>query len=82
MNQNTSTFKFSRDRKFAWFDKEKKNLTSSSCCCIPHVVIFFEQSIVFNCPLLELHIYTAAIDADDASDPTGRSEEMERKSNS
>lgn len=39
---------------------------------IPHVVIFFEQSIVFNCPLLELHIYTAAVDADDASDATGK----------
>lgn len=35
------------------------------------MVIFSEQSIVFNCPLLELYIYTAAIDADDASDPTG-----------
>lgn len=45
---------------------------SSSLFCIPHVVIFLEQSIIFNCPLLELHIYTAAIDADDAPDATGR----------
>lgn len=34
------------------------------------MVILFEQSIVFNCPLLELHVYTAAIDADDTPDPT------------
>lgn len=49
---------------------------------LPHVVIFFEQSIVFNCPLLELHIYTAAIDADNASDATGRGGKMKRKTNS
>lgn len=44
------------------------------------MVIFFEQSVVFNCPLLELHIYTAAVDADDASDATGRGGEVKRKS--
>lgn len=42
------------------------------------MVVFFEQSIVFNCPLLELHIYTAAVDADDASDATARGEEKEK----
>lgn len=52
---------------------KRKNTFSN----IPHVVIFFEESIVFNCPLLELHIYTAAVDADDAPDPTGRDGEME-----
>lgn len=36
--------------------------------CSPHVVIFSEESIVLHCPLLELHIYAAAVDADDASD--------------
>lgn len=35
------------------------------------MVILLEQSVVFNCPLLELHVYTAAVDADDASDPAG-----------
>lgn len=47
--------------------------TSASACmpaCLPHVVIFFEQSVVFNRPLLELHVYAAAIDADDAPDAT------------
>lgn len=44
---------------------------------IPHVVVFFEESIVLHCPLLELHVYTAAIDADDAPDPTGRGRGME-----
>lgn len=43
----------------------------------PHVVIFFEQSVVFNRPLLELHVYTAAVDADDAPDATGGGGEMD-----
>lgn len=50
-----------------------------SACCLPHVVIFFEQSIVFNCPLLELHVYTAAIDADDASDAAARWKDKEKE---
>lgn len=44
--------------------------------CLPHVVIFFEECVVFNRPLLELHIYAAAVDADDASDPTVRGERI------
>lgn len=38
----------------------------------PHVVVFFEESVVFYRPLLELHVYAAAVDADDAPDATGR----------
>lgn len=34
------------------------------------MVVFFEQSVVLHCPLLELHIYAAAVDADDAPDAT------------
>lgn len=43
------------------------------------MVIFFEESVVFNCPLLELHVYTAAVDADDASDSTVGSRVMKIK---
>lgn len=43
------------------------------------MVVFFEQRVVFNCPLLELHVYTAAVDADDAPDATGRGGEMRRR---
>lgn len=50
-----------------------------SACCLPHVVVFFEQSIVFNCPLLELHVYTAAVDADDASDAAARWKDKEKE---
>lgn len=42
---------------------------------LPHVVIFFEQSVVFNRPLLELHVYAAAVDADDAPDATDESKQ-------
>lgn len=43
--------------------------------CTPHVVVFFKESVVFNRPLLELHVNAAAVDADDASDATaGRTE--------
>lgn len=34
------------------------------------MVVFFEQSVVFHRPLLELHIDAAAVDADDAPDAT------------
>lgn len=43
------------------------------------MVVFFEQSIVFNCPLLELHVYTAAVDADDASDTAARWKDKEKE---
>lgn len=46
------------------------------------MVIFFEESIVFNCPLLELHIYAAAVDADDAPDATAGGRVMERRRSS
>lgn len=40
------------------------------------MVIFFEQSIVFNRPLLELHVYAAAVDADDAPDATDEKKDV------
>lgn len=43
------------------------------------MVIFFEQSVVFNRPLLELHVYAAAVDADDASDATDGVKDRERR---
>lgn len=57
----------------------KRTWSISSLFCIPHVVVFLEQSIIFNCPLLELHIYTAAIDADDAPDATGRGQRWRKR---
>lgn len=38
------------------------------------MVVFLEESVVFHCPLLELHIYTAAVDANDAPDATEEGE--------
>jgi len=43
------------------------------------VVVFLEQGIVFDRPLLELHVDAAAVDADDAPDATGE-EEKEQQS--
>lgn len=43
----------------------------------PHVVVFLEQGVVLYRPLLELHVYAAAVDADDAPDAAGGGGEEE-----
>lgn len=46
-------------------------------CSVPHVVILLEERVVLHGPLLELQVYTAAIDADNAPDPADREREGE-----
>lgn len=70
--------KHQKCQKWHGFVEKNRSLTMSACR-LPHVVIFFEQSIVFNCPLLELHVYTAAVDADNASDAAAKWKDTEKE---